>query len=89
MCHALPARVTKLLEGDHAQVDLGGIRKTISLGLVEDVAVGDYVVVHVGYALAKLDPVEAARSLELMTRQGESQGDRMSVGSGALEEVTP
>jgi hydrogenase expression/formation protein HypC len=41
------------------------VRKEISLALVEDVAVGDYVIVHVGYALQKLDPDEAEKTLEL------------------------
>jgi hydrogenase expression/formation protein HypC len=66
MCLAFPARVVELLPDDQAVVDLEGVRKTISLMLMEDVAVGDYVIVHVGYALSKLDPAEAQRTLELM-----------------------
>ena len=65
MCLALPVRVVELLPEDMALVDLGGIRKTISLALVEGVQVGDYVILHVGYALSKLDPEEAARTLAL------------------------
>ncbi|MFN7346800.1 MAG: HypC/HybG/HupF family hydrogenase formation chaperone, partial [Betaproteobacteria bacterium] len=65
MCLALPVRVVELKGGDAAVVDLGGIRKEISLALVEDVRAGDYVVLHVGYALTKLDPDEAQRTLEL------------------------
>lgn len=65
MCLAIPAQVVELHEGDQALVMLGGIRKEISLVLVDDVAVGDYVIVHVGYALNKLDPEEAERTLEL------------------------
>ena len=65
MCLAIPARVVELREAEQAIVDLGGVRKEISLALVEDVAVGDYVIVHVGYALQKLDPAEAARTLAL------------------------
>jgi hydrogenase expression/formation protein HypC len=66
MCLAFPARVVDLLPEDQAVVDLEGVRKTISLMLMEDIAVGDYVIVHVGYALSKLDPAEAQRTLELM-----------------------
>lgn len=65
MCLALPSRVVELLDDDQAKVDLGGITKAISLALVEDVAVGDYVIVHVGYALSKLDPAEAEKTLAL------------------------
>ena len=65
MCLALPALVTELLPDDSAKVNLGGIAKTVSLALVSDVAVGDYVIVHVGYALSRIDPEEAARTLAL------------------------
>lgn len=69
MCLAIPARVADI-NGDQAVVDLGGVRKEVSLALVEDVAVGDYVIVHVGYALNKLDPEEAARTLALFAEMG-------------------
>jgi hydrogenase expression/formation protein HypC len=65
MCLAIPAQVVDLRAGEMAVVDLDGVRKEISLALVADVALGDYVIVHVGYALNKLDPKEAARTLAL------------------------
>ncbi|MGE4278844.1 MAG: HypC/HybG/HupF family hydrogenase formation chaperone [Magnetospirillum sp.] len=65
MCLALPSRVVELLDDDQAKVDLGGVTKAVSLSLVEDVAVGDYVIVHVGYALTKVDPAEAEKTLAL------------------------
>ncbi|MCB1914197.1 MAG: HypC/HybG/HupF family hydrogenase formation chaperone [Rhodocyclaceae bacterium] len=70
MCLAIPARVVALTGGDNAKVDLGGVRREISLALVEDVAVGDYVIVHVGYALSRLDADEAARTLALFAEAG-------------------
>jgi hydrogenase expression/formation protein HypC len=70
MCLAVPVRVVELGQGDAAIVDLGGIRKEISLALVEDVAVGDYVILHVGYALTRLDPAEAERTLALFAEVG-------------------
>ena len=70
MCLAIPARVVEIQENDVAIVDLGGVRKDISLALVEDVAVGDYVIVHVGYALTRLDAEEAEKTLALMTEAG-------------------
>jgi hydrogenase expression/formation protein HypC len=65
MCLAIPARIEQLTDQDRAIVNLGGVRKEISLALVDDVAVGDYVIVHVGYALQKLDEEEAERTLAL------------------------
>ena len=70
MCLAIPACVERLVAGDSAIVNLGGVRKEISLSLVEDVAVGDYVIVHVGFALQKLDPEEAAQTLALFAELG-------------------
>ena len=67
MCLALPARITEIHDDDTATVTIGGVRKQVSLALIEDAAVGDYVVVHVGYALSKLDPAEAERTLALLT----------------------
>jgi hydrogenase expression/formation protein HypC len=65
MCLALPALVTELLPDDCAKVELGGVSKTVSLALVSGVRPGDYVIVHVGYALTRLDPEEAAKTLAL------------------------
>ncbi|MDH5329871.1 MAG: HypC/HybG/HupF family hydrogenase formation chaperone, partial [Aquincola sp.] len=48
MCLALPARIVALDDGDQATVDLGGVRKGVSVALTPGVAVGDYVIVHVG-----------------------------------------
>jgi hydrogenase expression/formation protein HypC len=70
MCLAIPARIVELLDGDQCRVELGGVRKEISLALVDDAAVGDYVIVHVGYALTKLDPEEAAQTLALFAEAG-------------------
>jgi len=65
MCLAIPVRVEQFVGADSAIVSLGGVRKEISLALVDDVAVGDYVIVHVGYALQKLDESEALQTLAL------------------------
>jgi hydrogenase expression/formation protein HypC len=70
MCLALPARVVELLPESQGLIDVGGVRKRISLELVADLQPGDYVIVHVGYALQKLDPGEAARTLALFAEAG-------------------
>ena len=66
MCLAIPIRVEALLPNQMARVTLGGVSKAVSIALVEDVQVGEYLLIHVGYALAKLDPQEAERTLALM-----------------------
>ncbi|WP_374620846.1 HypC/HybG/HupF family hydrogenase formation chaperone [Devosia sp.] len=70
MCLALPARVVELLDNDMAVVAFDAVRKRISLALVEGVGLGDFVLVHVGYALHKVSEEEAARTLELMREAG-------------------
>ena len=66
MCVAVPARITALMDGDMATVEVGGIRKDVCLALLDDAEVGDYVIVHTGFALSRLDPDEAEKTLELL-----------------------
>ncbi len=66
MCLAVPALVTELLPDNMAKISLDGVSMPISTALVKNVAVGDYVIVHVGYALSKVDPDEARRTLDLL-----------------------
>ncbi len=60
----------EVLPDDMAKVSLDGVLKVVSTALVDDVKVGDYVVLHVGYALAKIDPEEARKTLELLHAVG-------------------
>ncbi len=71
MCLAIPARIEELTSPGNAIVNLGGVRKEISLALVDDAGIGDYVIVHVGYALQKLDQEEAERTLEMFAEIGQ------------------
>ncbi|AIC30035.1 hydrogenase expression/formation protein HypC (plasmid) [Rhizobium etli bv. mimosae str. IE4771] len=66
MCLAIPVQVKEVLPGSMAKVTLDGVSKIISTALVDDIEVGDYVVLHVGYALARIDPNEAERTLALI-----------------------
>lgn len=71
MCLAIPAEVLSIsADGDTALVSLGGVKKQISLALVQDVKEGDYVLIHVGYALNTLSPEEAQKTLELFAEAG-------------------
>ena len=74
MCLAIPARVVELLPGQQAVVDLSGVRKQVSIALVDDAQLGDYVIVHVGYAIGKIDPEEAERTLALFAELATAQG---------------
>lgn len=65
MCLAIPVRVVELLDDDLALTEVGGVRNRVSLELVDDVAVGDYVIVHTGFAIARLDVEEAEKTLAL------------------------
>ena len=70
MCLAIPVQIKEILADDMAKVSLDGVVRVVSTALVDNVAVGDYVVLHVGYALAKLDPEEAQRTLEMFASAG-------------------
>lgn len=71
MCLAIPARVVEVIDAERGLIEVDGVRKEISLALVEDIAVGDYVIVHVGFALQKLDAVEAERTLALFAEMSQ------------------
>jgi hydrogenase expression/formation protein HypC len=63
-------RVNAILPDKMAQVTLSGVSMAISIALLDELEVGDYVIVHVGYALARIDPEEAGRTLALMREGG-------------------
>jgi len=77
MCLALPAQVISISDdGETAIVSLEGIKKKISLALVEDISIKDFVLVHVGYALNKISPLEAEKTLALMAEAGVVAGEQ-------------
>ena len=65
MCLGIPMKVVEI-EGNEALAESGGIRKNIRLDLLEDVCEGDFVLIHTGYAIEKLDPEEAQVTLDLL-----------------------
>ncbi len=65
MCLAVPMKIVEC-EGEDGQVELGGVRRTISLALLSEAQVGDFVLVHAGYALTVIDAEEAARTLAML-----------------------
>ncbi len=74
MCLALPAQIVEMRDGDEALVNLGGVRKAVSIALVPEAQLGDYVIVHVGHAIGLLDPEEARKTLAMFAELGEATG---------------
>ena len=71
MCLAVPAQIVDISQdGNHATVNLNGVTVDISLALVDDVCVHDYVLVHVGFALNKIDQAEAEKTIALFSEAG-------------------
>lgn len=80
MCLAVPAEVVELLGDEAARVNMAGVLKTVSVALVPDVQLGEFVIVHVGHALARIDASEARATLELLA---EAFPEDLSPGEGA------
>jgi hydrogenase expression/formation protein HypC len=71
MCLAVPMRLIKI-EGRLGTVELEGLHRQVGLDLLEDPQVGEYVIIHAGYAIEKLDPEEAQKTLDLFRQIGEA-----------------
>lgn len=65
MCLAIPSKITRI-ENEMATIDVDGVRRSASLLLLEDAAVGDYVIVHAGFAIKKLDEASALDTIRLL-----------------------
>jgi len=65
MCVAVPGKIVELLDGCAALVDFMGVRKRVALDLLEDPRPGEYVIVHAGFAIQKLNEEEARETIEL------------------------
>lgn len=73
MCLAVPGRVCSIVEKDAtlmADVDFGGLRKEVCLAYIPDVAIGEYVMVHVGFAIQRLDERSALETLQNFEKLG-------------------
>jgi hydrogenase expression/formation protein HypC len=73
MCLAIPGRILEIVDEVNrlAQVDVAGVRRTVNIGLLDDAGVGDWVLIHVGFALSKVDEEEAQETLSLLQGMGE------------------
>lgn len=89
MCLAIPAKIVKLYDPDLALVEMDGVSKEINVSLLPDLNPGDYVIVHVGYALSRLDESEAEKTLGLFAQMEQlAQAEaREEAGEDAGEEA--
>jgi hydrogenase expression/formation protein HypC len=75
MCLAIPGKILEISEDCKARIDYGGVIREANLSLIENPKVGDYVIVHAGYAIQTLDAAEAQETLELFRQLLESEDD--------------
>jgi len=73
MCLAVPVKIT-FIEGDQADVDIGGVRRRVSIALTPEACVGDYVLLHTGYAISVLNEAEARETLDILERMVAADG---------------
>ena len=72
MCLSVPGKVVEI-RNSMAKVEVGGVIREVSLAVCPDVVVGDYVLIHTGFAIQKLDEKEAAETLDLLRKMAEIQ----------------
>ena len=82
MCLAIPGQVIEMIDPvrNIAKVDVGGVRRNVNVGLLtekDEVSLGDWVLIHVGFALSKVDEAEAAATLEVLKGLGEAFDDEI------------
>jgi hydrogenase expression/formation protein HypC len=84
MCLGIPGKVVRWLHRDaiqaQAEIEFGGVRRVCQMACVPEATEGDYVIVHAGVAITRVDPIEAERTLEEIARLGDDSGWR---GEGA------
>lgn len=91
MCLAIPGQVVKFLEGSNDQlalVDVVGVKRRINIGLMEDtpLVLGDWVLIHVGFAMSKVDEREAQEALSMLEMMGQSFTDELTaVAQSSIE----
>lgn len=83
MCLGIPGLIVGVRDGAQlAEVDVVGVRRTVNVGLIDDPREGDWVLIHVGFAMDRIDRVEADRTLDTLRMMGSLDGDE----AGALRE---
>ena len=72
MCLAIPGQIVEVVDESNqlAKVDVAGVRRTVNIGLFDDLGPGDWVLIHVGFAISRVDEQEAAATLALLQGMG-------------------
>ena len=72
MCLAIPGKIIEIVDPENhiAKVEVGGVRRNINIGMLDDTRIGDYVLIHVGFAMSKIDEKEAEETLRLLEDLG-------------------
>jgi hydrogenase expression/formation protein HypC len=79
MCLGIPGEVVSIADPATwlATVEVGGVRRAVNVALLDDIAVGDWVLVHVGFAMSKIDEAEAQATLALLKGLGQAYADEL------------
>ncbi len=88
MCLGIPGKVTEIRDEAGlamGKVDFGGVRKDACLAYLPDIKLGDYVIVHVGFAISQVDEAEALKTLEILAEMGVMEPELMTLGPGMDE----
>ena len=79
MCLAIPGRIVDIVDQENSivKVEVGGVRRNVNIGMLDQdqVSIGDYVLIHVGFAMSKVDEVEAKATLRLLRELGEYEAE--------------
>ena len=79
MCLAIPGKIVEMVDMENriAKVDVGGVRRNVNVGMLDEneVAIGDYVLIHVGFAMTKIDEIEAKETLRVLNEIGQYQDE--------------
>jgi len=75
MCHAIPGKIVEIVDADNqiAKVEVGGVKRNVNIGMLgeDEARVGDYVLIHVGFAMSKVDEQQAEDTLRVLKEIGE------------------
>ena len=72
MCLAIPGKIVEITDEENqlAKVEVGGVRRSVNIGMLDEIEVGDYVLIHVGFAMSKIDEAEAEETLRVLQEMG-------------------
>lgn len=86
MCLAIPSRIVSIADNEIATVDVDGVRRQVSVMLIEEPRVGDYVIVHAGFAIHRIDESVAMESLQILKEAAAAADEQEEMERRRLEE---